>query len=111
LTPWCWNNGYTKIVFLLAGFHPDPPVVRNAPLSDIEAGHDLQARNNRIVKLPKAGRHLDVLQNPVDPVAEFDRRLVWLDVDIRRVEPQRFEQDLVDEVRHRAVHRRGTVRS
>ena len=80
---------------------PDAPVLGQAPLGDVELGHDLHARDH-------PGGHLarhrgDVLQDAVDPEADPYLLAVGREVDIRGAPLDRLGDDLVDELDDRRI--------
>ena len=59
----------------------DPAVLGQPALGDVEAGHDLDARDDRGAELGR--RRLDLAQHAVDAVADAQALLERLDVDVR----------------------------
>ena len=61
----------------------DAAVLGQAALGDVELRHDLDARGDRVLELHR--RLHDLVEHAVDAVADAERLLVGLDVDVRRV--------------------------
>ncbi len=81
--------------------------MRDAPFGNIQARHDFEPGHQGVMDLPQPIRDGHVLQHAIDAIAQADIGGVRLNVDVRGVQAQRFEQDLIDEARHRSVHRFG----
>ena len=65
------RRGRDAHVDVLAGhLAPDPAVLRQPLLGDVEPGHDLDAGDDRRLEL--LGRALGLAQHAVDPVADDD---------------------------------------
>ena len=60
----------------------DAAVLRQPLLRDVELGHDLDARDDGVAKLHR--RVHDVVENPVNAVANAELPFVRLDVDVAR---------------------------
>jgi hypothetical protein len=60
----------------------DAAVLRQAALGDVEVGHDLDARGDRVLQLERRLHHL--VEHAVDAVADAELLLVGLDVDVAR---------------------------
>ena len=74
---------------------PDPPVLRDSPLGDVEPRHHLDPADHhrRDVR-----RHPQCLaQNPVDPHPHDQTGLVWLDMDVRYAIARSVGDDPVDQ--------------
>src|SRR5206468_10639409 len=59
----------------------DTAVLGQAALGDVELGHELDARDQRCLKI--AGRRVNVVQDAIDAIAHPQLFLKWLDVDVR----------------------------
>src|SRR5207247_10713024 len=59
----------------------DPPVLREAPLGDVEVRHDLEARQDRRLEALGWGEHL--VQDAVHPDAYPEHLFVRLEVSVR----------------------------
>src|SRR5581483_5682992 len=94
------QRGDAEVDLLAHQAELDAAVLRQATLGDVELRHDLDARDDR--RLEPARRALDVVQDPVDAVADLELVLERLDVDVRRALLDRA----VDEQVHEADDRR-----
>ena len=74
----------------------DAAVLRQPLLRDVQLGHDLDARGDRIAELHR--RLHDVVENAVDAVADAQFLLVRLDVDVARALLDRRHQDHVHQL-------------
>ena len=74
----------------------DAAVLRQPLLGDVQLGHDLDARGDRVAELHR--RLHDVVENAVDAVADAQLLLVGLDVDVARALLNRRHQDDVDQL-------------
>jgi hypothetical protein len=79
----------------------DAPVLGQPPLGDVELRHDLDAGGDSGLE-PQRGLH-DVVEDPVDAVADPEGFLVGLDVDVRRRLLDRVGQDQVHQLDDRGV--------
>ena len=79
----------------------DAAVLRQAALGDVERGHDLEARRDRVAQLERRP-HL-LLEDAVDAEPHAEALLVRLDVDIRRLLLDRRQQDRVAELDDRRL--------
>ena len=79
----------------LAELQLDAPVLREAPLGDVERRHDLDAARDRVLQLERRRHLLD--EHAVDAVAHAELLLVRLDVDVARALLDGVEEDHVDE--------------
>ena len=95
-----------KLISLPAGeANLDRAVLRQAPLGDVERGHDLDARGERRLE---AGRRLhDVVEDAVDAEADAEVVLEGLDVDVARPPLDRVGHQRVDELDERSFLRRA----
>ncbi len=84
--------------------HLDAAVLRHAALGDVEARHDLEARDDLAGQLHR--RLGDFLQHAVDAQAHAEHLFVGLEVDVRGAAADGIEHDLVDEAHDRARLRR-----
>src|SRR2546425_5163727 len=62
---------------------PDTAVLRQPPLADVHLGHQLDPRGDRVTQT--ARRRLLIEQDAVDPIADAQRVLERLDVDVGRL--------------------------
>ena len=89
------RRGRDAHVDVLAGhLAADAAVLRQPLLGDVEAGHDLHARDDRRLELLR--RALRLVQHAVDAVAHDDVLLARLDVDVRGALLGRLEHERVD---------------
>ncbi len=79
----------------------DAAVLRQAALGDVEARHDLDAREDRGAQLRR--RRLDLAQHAVDAVAQAERLLERLDVDVGGALLDRARDDAVDDAHDRRL--------
>src|SRR2546427_8758599 len=79
----------------------DAPVLRQAPLGDVELRHDLDARHDRRLQPPR--RCLHVVQHAVDAVADLELVLEGLDVDVRGALLDRAADEQVHEANDRRL--------
>ncbi len=91
------HNGDAQVVFFIAGFHGDAPVMGQAFFGDVQAGHDFEPRDHRRMEEAHVGGQRDGFEHAVHAVAQADRVGVRLDMDVGRLEPQGFLEELVDE--------------
>ena len=75
--------------------HLDAAVLRDAPLGDVEPGHDLQASGELAGEDDR--RCCDFLQDAVEAEADAVGALVRLEVDVRGAAPDRIQHHLVHE--------------
>ena len=75
----------------------DAAVLRQAPLGDVQPGHDLQAADDRRLEAVDLRRHRLRVQHAVDAVADPQARLLRLDVHVAGPRLDRLQQDLVDQ--------------
>jgi hypothetical protein len=75
--------------------------LRKALFGDVQLRHDLDPRSNRIAELH--GRAHDVVENPVDAVANPELLLVRLDVNIAGALLNRRHQHDVDQANDRCL--------
>ncbi len=78
-------------------------VLRQSPLGDVEVGEDLDAADDRVLKLADGRRHVRVLEHAVDAVAHAKVVLERFAVDVAGPLVDRFEQYLVDELDDRGL--------
>ena len=71
----------------------DAAVLRQPLLGDVELGHDLQARRDRVAELHRRRHH--VVENAVDAEPDAELLLVRLDVDVARALLDRGHQHQV----------------
>ena len=74
----------------------DAAVLREPALGDVELGHDLHARGDRVLELHRRLHRL--VEHAVDPVAHAEGLLVGLDVDVRCALLDRLRQHQVHEL-------------
>src|SRR5690625_6992492 len=93
------HGGHAQVELLAA--HPvhDAAVLGQAPLGDVEARHDLDARNDRSGRARRRG--LDLLQNAVDAVAHLEAVFERLDVNVGGARFDRALQNEVDDANDR----------
>ena len=93
--------GNTEIHFLAGDTDAETTVLREAALGDIEAGENLNARGDR--ELEGFGRRTGLDKVAVHAVAELERFLERLDVNVRRFFLERLHEDKVDDFDDRGV--------
>ncbi|MNE31857.1 hypothetical protein D3C80_1254470 [compost metagenome] len=81
----------------------DPAILRQAALGDVQAGHDLQARNDR--RGIATGWCFALEQHAIDPVAHLQLAFKGLDVDVRGALIDGMLQHQVDHAHHRRLGR------
>ena len=92
---------HADVDLLVAELQRDAPVLRQPLLGDVEARHDLEARDERRVQ---RARRLDhVVQHAVDAEAHDRAPFVGLEVEIGRALAQRLQQQRVDHPDHRRL--------
>src|SRR5436190_1546302 len=96
------DNTDAKVQLLVADGDFDATVLRTPPFGDIHLGKDFYAGNYRPEEA--AGRTVAFVQNTIDPVANSDDFLEWLDMDIRGPEKHGLLNHELDE-----TDDRGTV--
>ena len=74
------NGRHPEINLLVGYFELDPSVLGQAPLGDIEFGHDLDPRNNG--RLQSVRRGFDLGQNTVDAIPDLEFVFERLEVDV-----------------------------
>ena len=79
----------------------DAAVLRQPPLGDVQLGHDLEPRDDRVAQLHRRLHHF--VEHAVDAVADAELLLVGLDVDVRRVALDGVGEDQVHELDDRGV--------
>jgi hypothetical protein len=79
----------------------DAAVLRQAALGDVERRHDLQAAGHRVAQLERRP-HL-LLEDAVDAEPHAEVLLVRLDVDVRRLLPDRRQEDGVAQLHDRRL--------
>ena len=87
------------IVLAILGRNFDPTILRPPSFGDVEPRENLDSRENS----PKepAWRTVPNHQTAVDSVAHPNLILKWLDVDVTRLEIDRFGDDQVDQFDNR----------
>ncbi len=83
---------------------PEAPVLRHAPLGDIQFAHDLDAGNNRGEPVLRDRRHR-VNQHAVNAVLDGDLDVAGLDMDVGGAPFERRENHRVHQANHRADRR------
>ena len=78
-------------------------VLRQPPLGDVEAGDDLDARDQSLRQ--HAGRRRHRSQHAVDPHAHDEAGAEWLDVDVARPQLDGLFQKIVDRTHDRSAAR------
>src|SRR5947199_413137 len=66
------HDGDAQVVVFVAGFHGDAAVVGEALFGDVEAGHDLEARDDGGVEVAHVGGDGDGFEDAVHAVTEAD---------------------------------------
>ena len=74
---------------------PAASVLRLAALRDVHAGNDLQPRDRLILQMVRNRQH--VAEQPIDPVAHLEQRLLGLDVNVARARGGGVAQNEVDQ--------------
>ena len=95
------GQGAHAEVHLAAPEHPpDPAVLGQAPLGDVQVGHDLQPGGHRRSQAP--GQVLEVLlQHPIDPEADFQGLFLGFDVNVTGATGEGLDQDPVHQAHDR----------
>ena len=93
-----------QVDLLAADLQRDAAVLGDAPLGDVEVGHDLEAADDAGVDLAGLGGHL--VQDAVDAVAHPHLGLLRLDVDVGGAVTDRLGDQGVDELDDRRVVQR-----
>ena len=73
----------TQVDLFSQNANPEPAVLREAPLGNVQSGQNLDAGGDR--QLQRFRRRLRRHQFAVDAVAKFERVVKWLDVNVRRL--------------------------
>ena len=81
----------------------DATVHRQALLGDVEVGHDLEAGDDGGLEAVDLRRHVDLVQHPVDPVADAQLVLHRLHVDVGGALAVGLGDDLVHEADDRGL--------
>src|SRR5262249_34500081 len=90
------GHGGDADVHVLAGqLDADAAVLRQAPLGDVETGHDLYARDNG--RLEAVRRRDDVVEDAVDAEAHRQVAFEGLDVNVAGAILHRLEEQRVDQ--------------
>ncbi len=79
----------------------DAAILRQAPLGDVELGHDLDAADHRARDRLLRTEHFT--QHAVDAETHHEAILVWLDVDVGRAFLDRLGEQRVDEADDRRI--------
>ena len=90
------HDGDAQVVVLAADADAHAPVLRQAAFGDVQAAHDLEARDQRQLHL--LGRRRRVHQHAVDAVAQPQRLLERLDVDVAGAVFDGLDQDEVGQL-------------
>ena len=88
---------------VLAVAEVDAAVLRQAAFRDVEARHDLQTRDDRVLEAGEVVRQRDRDEDAVDAVADAQVVLLRLEVDVRRAFGDGLRQDFGDEAHDRGV--------
>ena len=88
---------------VLAVAEVDASVLREAALGDVEARHDLQARDDRVLEAGEVVGERDRDEDAVDAVADAQVVLLRLEMDVRRAFGDGLRQHLGDEADDRGV--------
>ncbi len=75
------EGGDTHVHLFVADVFDDATVLRDTFLRDVHVGHHLDAREDRQGEVDGRGCHF--VECAVNPVADFEVRLEWLEVDVR----------------------------
>ena len=88
---------------VLAVAEVDAAVLREAAFRDVEARHDLQARDDRVLEAGEVVGQRDRDEDAVDAVADAQVVLLRLEVDVRRAFGDGLREDFGDEAHDRGV--------
>ena len=84
---------------------PDAAVLRQAPLGDVQVGHDLDARGDGEGQVPRRRHHL--VQHAVGADADLELVLERLEVQVAGVVLDRQQQHHVQQLAHRGAVGQG----
>ena len=105
LSPCCVGMVATRTsISDAADAQPRGAVLRQPPLGDVEAGEDLDARNQRLRH--HAGRRRNGAQQPVDPHAHGEPGAERLDMDVAGAQLHRALEQIVEGAHHRRAARK-----
>ncbi len=76
------EHAHAQVEVLAVHGHFDAAVLRAAFLADVDAAHDLEARQQRGEQPP--GRRIELHQHSIDPIADPHAVREWLNMDVRR---------------------------
>ena len=76
-------------------------VLRQTPLGDVHVRHHFQARDDGCLQHAQLRRNRDLMQNPIDPIADAQIVFERLDMNIRRTLHYGFADNLIHELHHR----------
>src|SRR5579883_3062915 len=97
------NYGYANVDVAARDPQPDPPILRQPLLGDVQAGHDLDTGSYR--RLDVFGRIDHVVEHPVNPEPDHQVALERLDMNVAGAILHRLRQQSVDQL----DNRRGVV--
>ena len=97
------HRGDAQVDVLAAHRELDAAILGQAALGDVEARHDLDARDDRGAQLQ--GRRFDLAQHAVDAIAYAQVLFERLDVDVRGPRLDRPRDQPVDDPHHRRLAR------
>ena len=86
---------------------PDAAVLRQAPLGDVQIGHDLHPRRDGEGQVPRRRHHF--VQHAVGADADFELVLERLEVQVAGVLANRQQQHHVQQLPHRALSARAST--
>ena len=95
------HDGNAEVDGAAAVADAETAVLRDAPLGDVELGHDLDARDEVRLELARQRRH-GLLEHAIDAVLHHHRVVPALDVDIARAPLEPGEDERIDQPDHRA---------
>ena len=90
------QRGDAHIDLSITEAEPDPTVLGDASLGDVEVGHDLEATDDGRHEVHRGRR--GVLQHAVDTVADPKDVGIGLDVDVRSASIQRLYQEQIHQL-------------
>src|SRR5258708_5865748 len=96
-----WHDGYAEVHF--AAFHAylEATVLRDAPLGNVELGHDLDPRDD-LLRHVVALRRPNLAEHAVDSVFDHQPAAGGLEVNVAGTDLERVVERRVDQLHHRA---------